>query len=232
MLEETDRFDWILDRENPANNSLSRVAAVDISYSKDDQKKTVAALIVFDFKTMQVLYEDFEKEIADYPYIPGFLAFKEVPIYTTLFERLRQNKPELWPELLLVDGNGILHTRGLGCASHIGVLFDLPTIGVGKTVFYIDGISKDVVKTKSDENLNKGGDYVPLVGDSGKTWGVALRSTDQSSKPVIVSQGHRVSLQTAIDATLACIRGVRIPEPIRQADLRSRVLVKKFYDTD
>ncbi len=65
-----------------------------------------------------------------------------------------------------------------------------------------------------------------LVGDSGKTWGVALRSTDLSSNPLIVSQGHRVSLQTAIDVTLACITEFRIPEPIRQADLRSRALVK------
>jgi len=93
-----------------------------------------------------------------------------------------------------VDGNGILHTRNLGCASHVGVLFDVPSIGVGKTVFYIDGIRKDHVKAMSDQNLNAAGDTVPLVGDSGKTWGVALRSTNESSNPVIVSQGHRVSL--------------------------------------
>ena len=136
---------------------------------------------------MEILYEDFEKETADYPYIPGFLAFKEVPVYTILFERIKQNRPELYPQLLLVDGNGILHTRNFGCASHIGVLFDVPTIGVGKTVFYIDGIRKDQVKALSEENLKKAGDFVPLVGDSGKTWGAALRSTDQSSNPVIVS---------------------------------------------
>lgn len=70
----------------------------------------------------------------------------------------------------------------------------MPTIGVGKTVFYIDGIKKEDVKRLSVENLNKAGDFVPLVGDSGKTWGVALRSTDNSVNPVIVSQGHRVSL--------------------------------------
>ena len=142
QLEESDRFDWCLDRENPSNTTLSRVAALDISYSKDDSQKTVAALIIFSFPSMEVIYEDFEKEIADYPYIPGFLAFKEVPIYTILFNRLRQNAPELYPELMLVDGNGILHTRNFGCASHVGVLFDVPTIGVGKTVFYIDGIDK------------------------------------------------------------------------------------------
>ena len=138
----------------------------------------------------------------------------------------------MFPELLLVDGNGILHTRNFGAASHVGVQFDVPTIGVGKTIFYIDGLSKDRIKAMSQENLHRAGDYVPLVGDSGKTWGVSLRSTNESSNPIIVSQGHRVSLQTAIDATMACIRGVRIPEPIRQADLRSRTLVKQHYDNN
>lgn len=90
---------------------------------------------------MKVVYEDYEQETADYPYIPGFLAFKEIPVYTILFDRLKLNKPNLWPDVLLVDGNGILHTRGFGCASHIGVLQDLPTIGVGKNVFAVDGIT-------------------------------------------------------------------------------------------
>ena len=93
-----------------------------------------------EFPSMKVLYEDYEKATVDYPYIPGFLAFKETPLYTILFNRLKQNKPDLAPELVFVDGNGILHTRNFGCASHVGVLFDVPTIGVGKTVFYIDGI--------------------------------------------------------------------------------------------
>lgn len=88
-LEESDRFDWRLDNENPDNTTLSRVAAVDISYSKNDSQKAVAALIIFAFPSMEVLYEDFEKETAEYPYIPGFLAFKEVPVYTILFERLQ-----------------------------------------------------------------------------------------------------------------------------------------------
>ena len=73
------------------------MAAIDISYSKTDDQKAVAALIVFSFPSMEILYEDFEVETAEYPYIPGFLAFKEVPVYTVLFNRLRSTKPELWP---------------------------------------------------------------------------------------------------------------------------------------
>ena len=97
--------------------------------------------MVFEYPSIKVLYEDYEKETADYPYIPGFLAFKEVPVYSILFQRLREKTPLLWPQVLLVDGNGILHTRGFGCASHIGVLTDIPSIGVGKKVFAVDGLT-------------------------------------------------------------------------------------------
>jgi len=139
------------------------------------------------------------------------------------------NKPEMKPQCLLVDGNGILHTRGFGIASHIGVQFDIPCVGVGKTVFAVDGLTAIGVKNEAKETLKKGGDCMVLQGGSGKDHGAAFRSTNDSSVPVIVSVGHRVSLQTALAVTSACIRGNRIPEPIRQADQRSRVLVKEHY---
>jgi deoxyinosine 3'endonuclease (endonuclease V) len=98
------------------------VAAVDISYSKTNQRNGVGYIVVYSYPQMEIIYEDHEVETADYPYVPGFLAFKEIPVYTVLFERLKAKEPHKWPELLLVDGNGILHTRNFGCASHMGVL--------------------------------------------------------------------------------------------------------------
>ena len=174
---------------------------------------------------MKIVYEDHEVETVDYPYVPGFLAFKEVPVYTKLFERLKAKSFELWPQLLLVDGNGILHTRNFGCASHIGVLQDVPCIGVSKNMFYIDGLTKKAVKEKS-EKLSKGGEFCYLTGDSGKNWGAALRSTSQSQNPIFISQRHKISLDTSIACVKAMIDKYRIPEPVRQADLRSRELVK------
>ncbi len=100
--------------------------------------------------------------------------------------------------MILVDGNGILHTRGFGCASHIGVVLDVPTIGVGKTVFAVDGLTQKGVKELCAQTLHKGGDLVELKGESGKVWGAALRSTDESKNPLIVSVGHRICLETAI----------------------------------
>ncbi len=77
----------------------------------------------------------------DAPYIPGFLAFREVPHLLHLIDRLRNTKPEFLPQVILVDGNGIFHQNGFGLASHLGVLANIPTIGCGKTVFFVDGIS-------------------------------------------------------------------------------------------
>merc|ERR1712156_773452 len=100
----------------------------------------------------------------------------------------------MWPDLLMVDGNGLLHTRSCGVACHVGVLFDLPSIGVGKTVFAVDGLTQVGVKELSAQNLNKAGDFIELVGDSGKIWGASLRATNESKVPLIVSIGHRVDL--------------------------------------
>ena len=111
------------------------------------------------------------------------------------------------------------------------MVFDIPSIGVGKTVFSVDGLSAKGVKELAEKTLVKGGDTVDLVGESGKVWGVALRATDNAKNPLIVSIGHRVSLETALKCTKACIDKVKIPEPIRQADLRSRERVKEVYDS-
>jgi len=230
MLEIEDRHDWVFDQESSENTTLKRVAAVDISYSCTNSQNAVAALIIMEFPTMKVLYEDYEQDQTEYPYLPGFLAFKEVPSYKVLFSRLKEKRPDLWPDLLLVDGNGVLHTRGFGCASHVGVVFDIPSIGVGKTVFAVDGLTQKGVKALSEQNLKKGGDVVKLTGESGKVWGAAYRATDEAKNPLIISIGHRVSLETSLACTAACIGKFKIPEPIRQADLRSREKVKEIYD--
>ena len=107
---------------------------------------------------------------------------------------------------------------------------NIPSIGVGKTVFAVDGITQKGVKDMSDEKLLKGGDLEYLIGKSGKVWGAAFRSTDDSKNPIIISIGHRISLDSAIDVVKSWIVGYRIPEPIRQADKRSRVWVQKSYD--
>lgn len=162
------------------------------------------------------------------PYIPSFLAFREAPFLKERVDELKRTKPEILPQVILVDGNGILHTRGFGLASHFGVISDIPTIGVAKKLFSVDGLSKNSHHLMLIQTLKKAGDTFPLIGHSGKTWGLAMRGHDFSHNPIYVSCGHKLSLKTAQTVVYQCCRS-RIPEPIRQADLRSREVIRKLY---
>ncbi len=135
------------------------------------------------------------------PYIAGFLAFREVGFLTALFDRLRATKPEFYPQLVFVDGNGRLHQRGFGLACHLGVLIGLPTIGVGKKLLMLDGLTKHHVQEQCDAQLKTRGEWLPLRGRSGEVWGAALRSTSESTRPIFVSLGHKISLETAVQLT-------------------------------
>ncbi|XP_044103193.1 endonuclease V isoform X2 [Neovison vison] len=132
--------------------------------------------------------------------------------------------PEL--EVLLVDGNGVLHHRGFGVACHLGVLTDLPCVGVAKKLLQVDGLENDAQHREKIRLLQAGGDSFPLVGGSGTVLGMALKSHDHSSKPLYVSVGHKISLEAAVRLTQGCCR-FRIPEPVRQADIRSRDYIRR-----
>ncbi|TRY55532.1 hypothetical protein DNTS_003657 [Danionella cerebrum] len=126
------------------------------------------------------------------PYVAGFLGFREAPPLLQTLEKLKNELPDLMPQVLFVDGNGLFHSRECGLACHLGVQADLPCVGVAKNLLHLDGV------VKSDEHQSQ-----------------------SSSKPVYVSVGHRISLATAVSLTHRCCL-YRVPEPIRQADLRSR----------
>ncbi|XP_031454798.1 endonuclease V isoform X3 [Phasianus colchicus] len=129
-------------------------------------------------------------------------------------------------QVLLVDGNGLLHQRGFGVACHLGVLTDLPCVGVAKNLLHVDGLVKDELHKEQIRSLQKKGDTFPLMGTSGAVLGMALRGCNNSSKPLYVSVGHRICLETAVHLVKSCCK-YRIPEPIRQADIRSRAYIQK-----
>jgi len=215
----------------PSLPPLRHVGGVDISFVGEPSTAACAALVVCEFPpaadgSMRVVYEDYRMVHMTEPYIPGFLAFREVQHLTALLDRMRERAPALFPQLLLVDGNGLLHPRGLGCASHLGVLADLPTIGVAKNLHMVDGLERTVVQARATAELHRGGDHFELVGNSGTVWGACMRSTDASSNPVFVSIGHRISLNTALQVVHACCQH-RVPTPVRLADLGSRDFIRK-----
>ncbi|XP_070339891.1 endonuclease V isoform X6 [Equus asinus] len=129
--------------------------------------------------------------------------------------------PEL--EVLLVDGNGVLHHRGFGVACHLGVLTDLPCVGVAKKLLQVDGLENNAQHKEKIQLLQARGDSFPLMGGSGTILGMALKSHDHSTKPLYVSVGHKMSLEAAVRLTLGCCR-FRIPEP---ADIRSRDYIRR-----
>ncbi|XP_012891703.1 PREDICTED: endonuclease V [Dipodomys ordii] len=220
--------DWDTEpwQQDPSFSGLQRVGGVDVSFVKGDSACACASLVVLSYPELEVIHEESRMISLTAPYISGFLAFREVPFLVDLVQQLRETEPGLMPQVLLVDGNGLLHPRGFGVACHLGVLTGLPCVGVAKKLLQVDGLENNTLHKEKIQALRAAGDKFPLTGDSGVVLGVALRSHDRSSKPLYVSVGHKTSLETAVRLTCHCCR-FRVPEPVRQADLRSREHIRR-----
>jgi len=179
---------------------VSTVLGVDAAYDEHGSRAFAAGALM-EVASGTVLQIVSAEVAAHFPYVPGLLSFREVPALEVALEKLAQS-----PDLVICDGQGIAHPRRFGLACHVGVLYDLPTIGCAKTRLTGEGATPAAAR----------GSRAPLV-DVGRTVGAVLR-TQNGVKPVYVSPGHRVSLETACDWTLALCRQYRIPEPIRVAD--------------
>nr|XP_056704637.1 endonuclease V [Euleptes europaea] len=223
---EQDTEEW---QGNPSFAGLERVGGVDLSYVKGDDTSACASLVVLSYPDLKVLYEDCRMVVVNAPYVAGFLAFREAPFLVEAVQRLEEHQPGLRPQVLLVDGNGTLHHRGFGIACHLGVLTGLPCIGVAKNLLQVDGLANDELHKEKIRDLQVGGDTFPLSSTSGRILGMALRSYAKSTKPVYISVGHKTSLQSAVSLVHSCCR-YRVPEPIRQADIRSREYIRKHVE--
>jgi deoxyribonuclease V len=194
MVEREDRF-----------GEIRRVAALDAHYAAD-QSLTWAAAVLLDAADMTLMRSALVAKPTRIPYIPGFLSFREAPAMLDALGMLGER-----PDLLVVDGHGTAHPRRLGIACHVGVLADLPTIGVGKSIlcgrFEMPGEAR--------------GDRSPLV-HRREIVGTALRTRDRVS-PVFVSTGHRVSQESAVRLIMGMLGRFRLPEPTRIADAVSRM---------
>nr|XP_058904339.1 endonuclease V isoform X10 [Kogia breviceps] len=213
-------------QRDPAFSGLQRVGGVDVSFVKGDSVSACASLVVLSYPELEVMYEDCRMVSLTAPYVSGFLAFREVPFLVDAVQQLREKEPRLMPQVLFVDGNGVLHHRGFGVACHLGVLTDLPCIGVAKKLLQVDGLENNALHKEKIRLLKAGGDSFPLMGGSGTVLGMALKSHDHSTKPLYVSVGHKMSLEAAVRLTHGCCK-FRIPEPVRQADIRSRDYIRR-----
>jgi deoxyinosine 3'endonuclease (endonuclease V) len=193
------------------------VAGVDIGYHKSDETRGNVVISIYDFKTMKEVYRTQEYVKLSFPYISGFLGFREVTHFRYLLEKVKNVVPEFYPDIVMVDGNGLLHYYGFGSACHLGVELNIPTIGIGKKLYCIDGLDAKNYKNTT----KKCGEFIDLTGKTGKIWGRAIWNSQNASNCIFVSQGNYISLDEASKIILRT-SSYRIPEPIRQADLMSK----------
>ena len=193
---------------SPLKKTLKVIVAVDAAFS---ETRAFAAACMFTFPNLTFMAEAVADAPLTFPYVPGYLTFREGPAIIAALKRLTTR-----PDLILVDGQGIAHPRGIGIASHLGVLLDIPTVGCAKSRLVGDYV----------EPGSRRGDRSPLVRE-GKVIGTVLRTRDRV-RPVFVSPGHKVSIGDAVEIVLACAARCRIPEPLRRADGLSRKAKKSF----
>jgi deoxyribonuclease V len=169
-----------------------------------EANRAIACVVVFRFPEMEEISREFAIVPLEFPYVPGLLSFREIPALLTALKKLKE-----LPDLLFCDGQGYAHPRRLGLASHLGVLLDKPSIGCAKSI---------LIGTHGALNAKRGS-WTALIDEktNGEQIGAAVRTRD-GVQPIYVSQGHRVSLETAIRLTLQAADGFRIPRPTRIAD--------------
>ncbi|NIO11096.1 MAG: deoxyribonuclease V [Deltaproteobacteria bacterium] len=181
-------------------DEIQWIGGADVAYCTESNL-LFGAIVVLRFPELSVVETKWVRDRVTFPYVPGLLSFREAPVLVKAYRKLRRR-----PDAMIFDAQGIAHRRGFGLACHLGLLFDLPSVGCAKTRLV--------------------GDYSPVGirrGDSsfleleGRTVGKVVR-TRTKVKPVFVSPGHRMSVQGAAELVLATTRTSRLPEPIRMAD--------------
>lgn len=182
--------------------TFSKIKAMgggDVAYSENGNR-LFGAMVVLSFPNMEILDIAMVEGKTPFPYIPSLLSFREGPILIKTYQKLK-----IKPDVMMYDGQGIAHPRGMGLASHMGLWFDLPSIGCAKTPLLDNFISPGVLR----------GSY-EWIRREGKKVGAVLRTKDNVN-PLFVSPGHRIDLKTSIQLILKSCQEFRIPEPLRLA---------------
>lgn len=177
-------------------DELRLIAGVDQAFVDD---RIISGIVMLEFEILEMVERTYSIQLLSYPYIPTFLSFREGPAIVSAYKKLKNP-----PDILLVDGAGINHPRGAGIATHIGVALNVPAIGITKKILCGTGVEPSQVGAAN-----------PLVYD-GKKVGWLLKSSKRS-RAIVVAPGHRVSLESSLSIVRTCLRGHKLPEPIRLA---------------
>lgn len=185
------------------------VAGVDQAFIDDS---VISAIVVCSYGSMDIVEKAHHVSKVEFPYIPTFLSFREAPPILHAWKKLERK-----PDILLVDGQGIAHPRGIGLASHLGVLLDTSTIGIAKSWLFGEFRESNAV-----------GRAASLTAD-GKQIGWVLL-TKQGCNPIYISPGNKVSIESSLEITRKCLAGHRLPEPSRLAHLHANEIKESLKE--
>ncbi len=194
-------------------STVKLVAGVDLAYWNDEvgNEQAVCCIVVIDYTTHDVVEKKHFSGKIDVPYMPGFLAFRELPLVLKTAELL-----ENMPDIFIFDGNGYLHPRNMGIATHASFYLNKPTIGVAKTYFRVDNETDYIEPDKT------AGSFTDII-INGEVYGRVLR-THTDVKPVFISVGNNICLETATQITMDLVeKESHIPIPTRLADLQTHI---------
>lgn len=194
----------------PPHTDINLITAVDTAYSSDGNT-VYASAATLSFPDLEEIEKRFQFEHLNFPYQPGLFFFREGEAIIRVLEKLEQE-----PDMLMIHGHGIAHPRGIGMASHIGLVFDKMAIGCSRKVLI--GSHREVDAKK--------GSYQPILFNN-REIGYAYRSKDKV-KPIYISPGHRCDLETTRNIIVRCLRGYRLPEPLRVAHLLANKYKRHF----
>lgn len=192
---------------------LNIIAGMDVSNNPYDPKKLIyATIVLLNAHDLSIIEVQNSVQKAQFPYVSGFLGFREAPALIEAFSKLTHK-----PDLIFVDGHGVSHPRKLGIASHMGILLDCPSIGVAKNLL----VGKSIT-----EHSNIPGTQTPILWQE-NVIAMQLQSKHRC-KPLFISSGHRISLPTSVQYVQKYLKGYRLPEPTRLAHLKANELRLMF----
>ena len=194
-------------------DKIKIVAGIDVTFTDIWKNPTtgIACITVIDVRTFQTLETVFAEETVDFPYIPTFLAYRELPVILKAYKKLKTK-----PDAFIIDGMGIIHPRKMGIASHFGVITDTISIGCGKSK----------LTGEFEQPENKKFAYRPVYVD-GELRGYILR-TRKNSNPVFVSPGNNISVESSLKVVIRSVKDYKLPEPTRLAHLNLQKYRKKL----
>ena len=185
----------------PLTKEPKTIAGADISYNRFSND-FFACVVVLSLPNLEQVEVALAEGVATFPYVPGYLSFREIPTLLKAFEKLKTK-----PDVVMADGQGVAHPRRMGIAAHLGLILDIPTFGCGKNKLFGVGDMPAV---------ERGSTSLLLDPKTGETVGAYVRSKDKVA-PLIVSAGHKITLEESVALALETTKGYRIPEPTRLA---------------